>query len=293
MGAPFVKEDVNRTYNASDCPGIDPPSDSPLPIIRTLLSIPFTLLHNVPRLSGMVPRSQYQRDLLRMAEEIIYLWSWDPNPSPAKVEEWTIHAAQGNLDPTRAPPPAPIADRNDTFESMRPTLFLATIPAANCRDSMVRPKSDTFGTGGEVSISHTTGFVLHLSAWDGEQPGMDCNEADLLPLCESLTDAPDRFSSAIAESINGSCNSQDLEDKPRDPSQYWFPSEILAWSNMVIEADDTRSGDISSKMSPLTHTYFEKGVIGGLSTNDILMIKGLIDPGVYVRYLHLELFSMC
>jgi hypothetical protein len=46
-----------------------------------------------------------------------------------------------------------------------------------------------------------------------------------------------------------------------------------------------------SKVPPLILTPFEKGIIGGLSTNDMLMIKGLIDPGLYVQYIHLELFS--
>ncbi|KAI0288058.1 hypothetical protein BC826DRAFT_1033499 [Russula brevipes] len=48
-----------------------------------------------------------------------------------------------------------------------------------------------------------------------------------------------------------------------------------------------------SKMPPPPHipTPFEEGIIGGLSTNDFLMIRGLIDPGLYIQYLHLELFS--
>ncbi|KAI0289229.1 hypothetical protein BC826DRAFT_1033475 [Russula brevipes] len=46
-----------------------------------------------------------------------------------------------------------------------------------------------------------------------------------------------------------------------------------------------------SEVPPLIITPFEKGTIGGLSTNDLLMIKGLIDPGLYVQYMHLELFS--
>jgi hypothetical protein len=49
--------------------------------------------------------------------------------------------------------------------------------------------------------------------------------------------------------------------------------------------------DDNEKVPPLIPTSFEKGIIGGMSMNDILMIKGLIDPGLYVQYMFLELFS--
>ena len=39
-------------YVPADCPGIDSPSRSPFPILKTLLFIPFSLLHNIPRLSS-------------------------------------------------------------------------------------------------------------------------------------------------------------------------------------------------------------------------------------------------
>ncbi|KAJ7276635.1 hypothetical protein C8J57DRAFT_1309898, partial [Mycena rebaudengoi] len=48
------------------------------PVIPTLLSIPFALLHQVPRLASMAPLTAYQSNLLRVAQDIIRLWSWDP-----------------------------------------------------------------------------------------------------------------------------------------------------------------------------------------------------------------------
>ncbi|KAI0275731.1 hypothetical protein BC826DRAFT_1114315 [Russula brevipes] len=83
-GSAIVNLDDEEIYYARDCPGVHPPSDNAFPIVQTLLSIPFSLLHTVPRLSAIVPRSQYQHELIAMGEDILFLWSWDP--SPVEVE---------------------------------------------------------------------------------------------------------------------------------------------------------------------------------------------------------------
>jgi len=80
---PFLRTEGNNftRYNASDCPGIDDPTSArPFPVISTLLSIPFSLLHTTPRLAALLPLSTYQTELLAMAVEIIRLWWWDPSP---------------------------------------------------------------------------------------------------------------------------------------------------------------------------------------------------------------------
>ena len=117
-GSAFLDIDGGRTYYASDCPGVHPPSNNAFPTIRTLLSIPFSLLHTLPRLSAIVPQSQYQHELITMGEEILLLWSWDP--SPAVVEPLTILATRNNSCTVRTPQPIPIRDRtNITFDAMR------------------------------------------------------------------------------------------------------------------------------------------------------------------------------
>jgi hypothetical protein len=58
--------------------GIDQPaSQRNFPINNILLSIPFFLLHSLPRLAELSPTSTYQRQLVTMGMEIIELW-WDP-----------------------------------------------------------------------------------------------------------------------------------------------------------------------------------------------------------------------
>jgi len=134
-GAPFVNVvDGHRSvYDTSDCPGVHPHSDNAFPSIRTLLSIPFSLLHTVPRLSAILPRSQYQHELISMAEEIIFLWSWDP--SPAEVELLTAGAAQDDSWTVRTPKPIPIRDRqNVTFDAMRPRVTFGPATGAHRAD---------------------------------------------------------------------------------------------------------------------------------------------------------------
>ena len=105
-GSPVVNIDKERTCYVRDCPGIHPPSGNAFSTIRTLLSIPFSLLHTLPRLTALVPQSPHQRELIIMGEEIISLWSWDP--SPAEVVLLTNRAAGNNSRAVRTPQPKPI-----------------------------------------------------------------------------------------------------------------------------------------------------------------------------------------
>ena len=59
--------------------------------------------------------------------------------------------------------------------------------------------------------------------------------------------------------------------------------DIISWYEKVV--------DCRAEPLPFTPASFERGVIGGLSTNDILMIKGLIAPPVYIQFLDLGSFS--
>ena len=284
-GLVVVNLDEEKMYYARDCPGVYPPSDNTFPTIRTLLSIPFSLLHTVPRLSAIVPRSQHQHELITMAEEILFLWSWVP--SPVEVELLTIRAAQNNSLTVRTPRPIPIRDRqNVTFDAMRPHITFGPATSVHRADHSARsvPDGATFElASGQVAISATpllswgSGAGLQLSDGDGEQLDMNYEETDL---------TRETTLEGLSETIsNESREWQDPEEKTRD--QGWSPSDIVDWSSMIIDENEKTS----SKVPPLIPTCFEKGILGGMSTNDLLMIKGLIDPGLYVQYMHLELFS--
>jgi hypothetical protein len=73
---------------------------------------------------------------------------------------------------------------------------------------------------------------------------------------------------------------EDVKEKhPTCPTSF----DIVSWYEKVAK----------SAPEPLTLVpgSFERGVIGGQSVNDILMIKGLINPPVYIQFLDLTTFS--
>lgn len=206
-----------------------------------------------------------------MGEEILFLWSWDP--SPEEVELLTIRAGRDNFRTVRTPQPIPIRDRqNVTFDTLRPHITFGPATGVHRSDHSARSVPD--GTTFELASA-----ALQLS--DGDEEQLDMNyEAD----CEHETTATflEGFSEMIPVSSNESREWQDPEEKTCN--QCWDPSDIVDWSNTIIDEDEKTL----LKMPPLIPTSFEKGIIGGMSTNDILMIRGLIDPGLYI---HLELFS--
>ena len=61
----------DRIYQYTACPGVDNP------VIDTLLSIPFSLIHTLPRLAGLVPPTIHRQQLITMGYEIMRLWWWD------------------------------------------------------------------------------------------------------------------------------------------------------------------------------------------------------------------------
>lgn len=97
-------------YYSTDCPGIGS-STTPFPVISTLLSIPFSVLHNIPRLGSMVDRTDYQKKVFQMGNQIIDLYSWDPSP-----EELEQGSSVVVISEERAPFPHPIfhPSRTDT-----------------------------------------------------------------------------------------------------------------------------------------------------------------------------------
>jgi hypothetical protein len=75
-----LPDDTDTTgFRKGQCPGIDPPHPNPFPVIDTLLSIPFSLLFNLPRLQGLISGSTFRLDLIKMATEVATLWAWDPD----------------------------------------------------------------------------------------------------------------------------------------------------------------------------------------------------------------------
>ncbi|KAF8334436.1 hypothetical protein F5887DRAFT_1139377 [Amanita rubescens] len=271
--SPFLRNEGNgqvralHVYEHQDCPGIDDPtSRKPFPIIDTLLSIPFSLLHYLPRLAAIVPTSVYQRQLVTMGLEIVSLWWWDPPPDLIeKSEKIRLQKnAQNQCDGTRSAKPYPIhhQSRNGTpFLTKQP---IGTIP----------------------SLSWDGGRLLFTPRHEGLAETGDVQCADTGIVTDAMS-SPVTSGTWDVQTIEGTDSTSDdidgMEDVEEKPSTGPSSSDILSWYEQVTES--------VPEPLPLIPGSFERGVIGGMSTNDILMIKGLIDPIVYIQFFDLSLFS--
>ena len=263
--------------------------------METLLSIPFSLLHTLPRLSSIVPNHEYQRNLIAMGNHIISLWSWDPSEDldePATVRG-AIGVGSNNL--SRAPQPLPIfhpSRRDTTYESLRlQGTFNGTIPLSTCyanTQSNTTPDSITTElTSGEVLIGRAPSVSWEVK--DGlqlttghEQPESSCMEWDDIVNVDEIAKLDSELH-VSEESVDAVDDWQDPEDEA--PGRLLSKEDILGWLCGI----DGDKGEIS-QLVPLTHTPFEKGILGSMTVNEVLMIKGLIDPRVYIQFSDLQSF---
>ena len=82
--------------------------------------------------------------------------------------------------------------------------------------------------------------------------------------------------------IDESTEALDVDGK----SKIYSPSfDVILWYEKVVDC-------APEPLLPLTRTPLERGVIGGQSVNDTLMIKGLIDTQVYLHFFDLSSFSL-
>jgi len=243
-------------YSSQDCPGIDVNSQRPFPIIKTLLSIPFSILFNLPRLGAMTPHSEHQYALFMMAAKIVQMWWWDP-PNIAPLTPVNAPAIHTKPHPIKHP-----SRLNITFKMIEPLYYFpdhrSFMPVEPAIERLGRPTS-------------------HI--WDETLPTKDDLESIDISTMAGITGSPLTSEAWTETEDEDEDKIDDIQDKPMIcPS----PFDIPLWYQKV------KSGP---EPLPLTHGSFERGVIASMTVNDILMVKGLIDPAVYVQFLDLGSFS--
>ena len=133
------KEHRPKTYFNEDCPSIvNPGSDANFPIINTLLSISFSLLHNLPQMCRVAPASIYQQQLIAMGFEIIRMWLWDPPPemktNSCVIQMQNYTATQQNDTSNAKPKPIHHPSRKvTTFPNSPHTAFGAPTTRSSSR----------------------------------------------------------------------------------------------------------------------------------------------------------------
>jgi hypothetical protein len=86
--------------------------------------------------------------------------------------------------------------------------------------------------------------------------------------------------------MNSTENSDDIDtikDIKEQPLTCPTSFDIVSWYENITKS--------TLEPLPLILSSFKRGVIDDQSVNDILMIKGLIDPPVHIQFLDLSSFS--
>jgi hypothetical protein len=233
----------------------------------------------------MVPQSEHHVDLVTMAYRVFFLWSWDPSPEELNQSQ-TIAAATGGAGRHR-PQPKPVhhtTRQNTTFISMLPQAAPGSTSTSLTTHRLAPDKSTFELPSGEI-LFRTSPFV----SWEGGDGLKFTASNNLQPETNSIKLDPLHW--AVEEDLGliyepNSRSSDAQEDVDGKPLEVMSTADVLAWLRRADDDEET-----IQQPSPLAPTPFERGVIGGRSTNDVLMIKGLIDPGVYLQYMDLSSFS--
>jgi len=229
-----------------------------------------------------------------MAIEIIHLWWWDPSPQMLQQSVETRHSnlATNNQDDNPNPKPPAIHDSSrttTTFATKRPTITFGTHTTNFHTHNLNRGKDTAQRDLGPV-------FLGPQDHWlpDGMLP-MDMGEEFLkentgLIAITGVIDSP-LSSEAETEDQNAiySPAASELETKDNnvigDITVGDKSTDIALWAAKVVHPEPV------PEPLPFTPPSFERGVIASMSVNDILMVKGLISPAVYVDFFDLGSFS--
>ena len=229
-----------------------------------------------------------------MAVEIIRLWWWDPSPQMLEQRRITqsLNIAADRQNNGQSAKPPPIHDplrTTTTFATKRPTItfgaHVTNFPRnlnrgkdAVQRGPVILALQDHWLLDGtlptvmdgellkeNIDIIAITGVIGPSVSSEAETE--DQNVIDSLATSEAETE----HEKVISDSTIGDKSTSSID--------------IGLWAAKVIHAEPV------PQPLPLTLAPFERGVIASMSVNDILMVKGFINPVVYVDFFDLGLFS--
>jgi len=215
----------------------------------------------------MVPLSTYQQQLLVMASEIIRLWWWEPSfenlKRAARIRLKNIFQGTQNDVPNARPDAI-------NHRSRKRTKFSENVPSLHFPRVTNSPKGPIF-----IRIpTHPNRPMDEMSPIDGDENIQDLEHAD-----ESIMASATGFP-ATSHAWTETEDEGYVEDKS---TIYLSSADIVGWSWKVINS--------RPEPPPLTSDSFERGAIASMAVNDILMIKGLINPAVYIQFFDLSLFK--
>ena len=239
------------------------------------------MLHNLPRLSALVTSSRFRRDLVAMAVEIVSLWAWDPEPLNVPI-------TATNPQRTAMPPPIYDDSRNATFTTMQP-LPLSTAPstvglgAPSDSSCVVQADSGAYVIGSSPRVYLQDGALIAVPP----EHDMDMKKALIgptitAPSCMTRSASPSGSMESTPESECGGCN----DGLGPELDLVSLQARVAAClEGLDMEALDPLSAAMNNPKP------FIPGSMGGMTANDILMVKGLIKPSLYVHFYDLSLLA--
>ncbi|KAJ6627407.1 hypothetical protein B0H10DRAFT_1994358 [Mycena sp. CBHHK59/15] len=265
-------------YSADACPGIPlGPSGLQFPVVDTLLSIPFSILHNLPRLQALQPYSPYQAQLVAIATEIILLWGWDSSPT-----EVAAFPKSGDVPvPLQWPVPILHPSRVDTVSAtVSFTLSFSAItndPLSMAPTSSSAPTNAVTLQSGEILLHSTD---VH---WD--------RESGLVLVAAPIVSEKGIDVFGIPDSPSLAWDDYDADSEEEDQVQADTPDRVttLNAEDVILWVQGVQNCGVET-LPELLPTPFCKGTQGGMAANDILMNMGAIDPTDYAHFLDLASF---
>ncbi len=218
-----------------------------------------------------------------MATEVASLWAWDPD---VPVNTPAI------LNSQRDAMPRPIYDasRNATFATMRPSVT-ASIPAGPSVSGTSAPGCVVQADSGAYIIGTSPHVCLHDGALTIAPLDLNVRteKEKIRPTtthvaATSLHGSTSHLSGSMESMHSNTVDSNDDSEATVDLVS--LQASVGAW------LEDTEKEDLDPLPVDMNDTdRFIPGVMGGMSVNDILMVKGHIDPSVYVRFCNLSLYA--
>ena len=238
----------------------------------------------------MAPLSTYQHNLAIIALEIERLWWWDPPPK--LIEESLVirakniaYGQQSDLRTTRPHPIHHSSRSSVTYRGRKPRTSFGTFDAMPPnKDQYIRtiglPHGQVLvGTAPSVTLG-TDGLVLTL--------GEDGGTKDTHVPSKSSASEISLVSASIwdAQTFGTIEEFEDMKDlKPVAHPIRLCSADIYSWYVHVLISC---SGMETLCPPPLVPSPFQGGALGGMRTNDILMIKGLLHPSIFIEFFDLS-----
>jgi len=223
-----------------------------------------------------------------MSSEIILLWWWEPTDELKEKSRKTRMTITQKIPPK--PLPKPIHLITATFVTTKPIITFGTSTAHSFSSTPHQVASSVELPSGQILFGPMTsvsldgdGLLMAVDEGSAEPVSVTSNKGSVTTLRTTMDwDAQSAELTEDSDTIDESTEASDVDGKFKNPLP---PFDVVSWYGNVVDR-------APEPLLSLTPTPFERGKFGGQSVNDVLMIRGLIHPPVYLQFFDLSLFTL-